>query len=82
MSTASMESTVREGFDASGRSGSHNSRFVEHPSQGGESQLLKPLHPTPLSNLLEMQELQGFVNNALTSAPCTHVVISQDSNQR
>ena len=49
MSTASVESTVREGFDASGRSVHTILDLWNIYHKCGESQLLKPLHPTLLS---------------------------------
>ena len=78
MSTACVESTVREGFDASGRS-VHQFLTCGTSITGVMSlNCRSPYIVTPLSKSLEMQELQGFVYKALTSTPFTHVVISQE----
>ena len=70
MSTASVESTVREGFDASGRNVHTILDLWKIHHKCCETQLLKPLHTLhPFRNLLEMQELQGFVHKALDFDP-------------
>ena len=73
MSTACVVH-VREGFDASRRNVHTILDLWKIHHKCCETQLLKPLHTLqPFRNLLEMQELQGFVHKALTSTLFTHV---------
>ena len=67
MSTASVESTVREGFDASGRSVHTILDLWNIHHKCCETQLSKPLHSLHPFRNLEIQKLQDFVNTALTS---------------